>query len=160
MLSPSAYSPVGKPSAKSGITRSVGFNRRADLIISGNAITNVQLSNYIRPRNETECNGFKFAHGALQKVDLDTLFRQNNLLRAARRYIDTPFFETNAAIAYVFFHYVGDKRHIHGVLITDKNYQLLRRFDCRDLGMHHRPNSENVMDFCQKFVTVTQQKVA
>lgn len=46
------------------------FDRQTDCISTGNAVCNTQLSAYIRPWSETECNGYTFKPGELLEVDL------------------------------------------------------------------------------------------
>lgn len=46
------------------------FNKQTNLITSGNVIANTMYGNYIRPWNETECNGLTFEKGKLFESDL------------------------------------------------------------------------------------------
>ncbi len=46
------------------------YERMQSGIFTGNAVTNVQISNIIRPWNETNCNGGTYEPGHLQKFDL------------------------------------------------------------------------------------------
>lgn len=39
---------------------------------TGNAVTSLQLSTFIRPVDQTECNGFYFEPGYLRNKDLET----------------------------------------------------------------------------------------
>ena len=48
------------------------FNRQTQCISTGNIVSNTLLGWYIRPFNETKCNGFDFEPGNLQKADLKT----------------------------------------------------------------------------------------
>ncbi|MDO8415919.1 MAG: hypothetical protein Q7S87_06865, partial [Agitococcus sp.] len=74
----------------------------------------------------------------------------------------STFFQNHSGIAYRFFHFKGFTRVIHGVILTDDEYRLIRRFDIEELGIgvRHRPVSHNVMDFCQQFVCVPQALAA
>jgi hypothetical protein len=51
------------------------FDRQADCVSIGNMIGHVQLSGFIRPRNEIECNGLPFEKGHLQEYDLGWLLK-------------------------------------------------------------------------------------
>ncbi|GAI19621.1 unnamed protein product, partial [marine sediment metagenome] len=46
------------------------FNKQCSLITTGNQIGNVVLSNYVRPFDEVECNGFTSEPGHLQNYDI------------------------------------------------------------------------------------------
>lgn len=46
------------------------FNNQTNCISVGACICNTQYSNYIRPYNETQCNGISFKKGELQTSDL------------------------------------------------------------------------------------------
>lgn len=52
---------------------------------SGNAITPLQLSTFIRPVNETECNGFHFEPGYLRNKDLETFAKYPRALAYFKR---------------------------------------------------------------------------
>jgi len=46
------------------------FDRQTNCISTGNVIANTQLSLYVRPYRETECNGYTFKPGDLLEADL------------------------------------------------------------------------------------------
>lgn len=46
------------------------FDRQTNCISAGNVIANTQLSTYVRPYRETECNGLSFKPGELLEADL------------------------------------------------------------------------------------------
>jgi hypothetical protein len=46
------------------------FDRQTNCIAAGNVIANTQLSLYVRPYRETECNGHTFKPGELLEADL------------------------------------------------------------------------------------------
>ena len=46
------------------------FNKQVNLITTGNAICNTQMSMFIRPYKETKCNGFENPEGHLMRWDL------------------------------------------------------------------------------------------
>lgn len=133
----------------------VMFNKRANHITTGNAYTNVQSSTYIRPRKETQCNGFTFQPKHLQQADLKIFQYTYREMDAVRHYVEkTAFFEENTAIAYRFFHTDGQRHVVHGVIITDANYRLVRRFDRSDLWLPYSAKSAAILDFCEQFVTL------
>ena len=60
---------------KTGTRQLVGtgwkeFDRQTNCITTGNAVCNTQMSTYIRPFSETECNGHVFRPGELMAFDL------------------------------------------------------------------------------------------
>jgi hypothetical protein len=152
---------IGSPLYQAGLTLSKGFNRKADVITTGSVYSGVQSSCHIRARQELECNGFARAHSELQRFDLKTFCFDLREMRRVHQFIEkSPFFETNSGIAYRFFHFKGETRIIHGVILTDSHYNLIRRFDSEELGTAHRPVSVNVLDFCQQFVCRPQPLAA
>ena len=46
------------------------FDRQTNCISAGNVIANTQISTYVRPYRETECNGLTFKPGELMTLDL------------------------------------------------------------------------------------------
>ncbi len=46
------------------------FDRQTNCITTGNAVCNTQISSFIRPYSDTECNGFTFKPGELLEADL------------------------------------------------------------------------------------------
>ena len=47
------------------------FDRQTNFLATGNVIANTQISSFIRPWCETECNGFTRREGELMKYDLN-----------------------------------------------------------------------------------------
>lgn len=93
------------------------FNRQVDCISSGNVIGHVQLSGYVRPRSETECNGFTSEKGHLQEYDLGWLVENfPNYLKEFIRKLD--YAEDHSVIAYEFRHWNGKKKIVHGYVVT------------------------------------------
>lgn len=78
------------------------FNKQTNLIDNnGNMIASTQCSKYIRAYNDTECNGFSFAKGHLQNVDI------KHLSTTAKLYIqeqnkDTTFWVTEFYLKDIF----------------------------------------------------------
>ena len=89
------------------------FNKQTNLITSGNVIANTMWGLYIRPYNETECNGLTFKEGELFQQDL----KHFNITRAMREYIKSL---NRKIVLYEIFIYRGQRKDIIGWLIEDK----------------------------------------
>jgi hypothetical protein len=153
MNQPKAF--IGPSGFPADLTSHATFNRKVDLIMTGIVYSNVQNSTHIRPRQQLECNSRLFACGHLQNFDLDVFGYKSQEMSAVTCYIkNDPYFESHAAIAYRFFHYVGDDRVIHGVIVTDGEHRLLRRFDREDLAIRRSRKSASVLDFCLPHVSI------
>lgn len=96
--------------------------------MTGNAITNTQVSTYIRPSSMTEANGQHFAAGELRAFDLAGLFARNS--REPGRddliyVLKAPENRDRMLIAYKVFHTTKARidtpaeRKIHGWVLTD-----------------------------------------
>lgn len=115
------------------------FDKTCQCLFKGNAITDTQYSNYIRPKAETECNGMVFAEGYLRKSDLNG----GICLRMPQQYKDAIIkaTETEPAILYKIFHYRGKMQIVHGWILTKTNNDLIGYY-CAD----HRIKTSMVMD--------------
>jgi hypothetical protein len=106
------------------------FNRQVDCISIGNVIGHVQLSGCVRPRNETECNGYDFPKRHLQEYDLCWLLK--NFPNYVKEYIrKLDYAEDHPLIAYEFRHWRGKKKVVHGYVVTtgsDNGHKLLRKW--------------------------------
>lgn len=102
------------------------FERQADRqggIYTGNVFGTVQRSSFIRPETQTECNGFTFAPGELRRSDMDGFSSEripNDFVR--KIYAHT---ERHPAILYRMQHYRGQRRIVHGYILTDSNGRTL-----------------------------------
>ena len=99
------------------------FDRQTNCIGTGNMIANTQVSFFIRPRIQTECNGQAFPVGDLRAFDmkkwhLPWIVRDMVLGLTERRKI----------ILYQFHHWNDDKRIVHGYVATTPGHRLLRTF--------------------------------
>jgi len=107
------------------------FNRQCRLIRPGNTIGDVQLSFYIRPYHETECNGLKFKEGELQNYDLEWFSvgdaelgaRLEPCMDEIRRLT-----KENGGILYLFKHYTKGKRMLDGLVLTSQKRELIKRW--------------------------------
>lgn len=89
------------------------FNKQTNCISQGNVIANTMYGNYIRPYNETECNGQHFSPGHLFDYDLQFF----KISRAMREYIKSL---NRQVVLYEIFIYRNEKKDIIGWLIEDK----------------------------------------
>lgn len=100
------------------------FDRQTNCIITGNAICNTQISGFIRPFQEQECNGLTFKRGHLLDFDIKG-FKKWFIPQAILNVINDRE-RTDSVILYMFF-------TIHkqfGVqpffwVVTDKNHKLI-----------------------------------
>lgn len=117
------------------------FDRQSEAsFFTGNAITNTQLSFFVRPVNETECNGFKNAPGVLFKHDIDGFGpdvdqRVVSFVRGLKKKV----------VVYQLRHWTGarssQKKIIHGYIVTDTKDRVLQIFKrCR------HPKSHDIID--------------
>lgn len=123
-LSPARLRAVARYAEGPVRTGHVIFDRRAngeDGIHKGNAITALQVSNFVRPRAQVICNGFSFPPGALRDHDMGR-FRASMPIEVQREI--AAMTEEREAIVYQFGHYVGDTRRLHGWLCTDVHGRL------------------------------------
>lgn len=88
------------------------FNKQTNCISSGNVIANTMWGLYIRPYNETECNGLTFKEGELFESDL----KHFNISRAYKEYIKSL---NRQIVLYEIFIYRNGKKDIIGWLIED-----------------------------------------
>lgn len=88
------------------------FNKQTNLITSGNVIANTIYGRYIRPYNETKCNGITFEKGELFDFDLKLFHISNNF----KEYIKSL---ERQVILYEIFIYRNGKRDIIGWLVED-----------------------------------------
>lgn len=108
------------------------FNRKVDLISTGNVWGSVQTSGYVRPYSEAECNGFTRPPGHLRDFDLKGF---TQMPQHVLRYI-LSVTENKSVIVYKFFHvcnrgyWKGESKTVHGWVITSTGpeYRLLRYF--------------------------------
>lgn len=102
------------------------FDRRANMVAGlhrGNAVTALQLSNYIRAHRQVACNGFIFNPGELQSFDLQR-FRASMPLGVMRQVEEMT--AEREAVLYQVSHYSGNTRHVHGWICTDVHGRFLR----------------------------------
>lgn len=99
------------------------FDMQTNCITTGNAYCNTQTSGFIRPFNETECNGLSFSKGHLMNFDMKQFQKFgipeniSEILRNSER--------EDSVILYMFF--VRDKGRVKPFcwVVTDRNYKLI-----------------------------------
>jgi hypothetical protein len=123
------------------------FNRKADLISTGNVVSNVQKSSYIRPFSETECNGIVNPPGHLRDFDLKPFL--TTIPSGVLKYVESVSMNKQVVL-YRIQHYVGERRVIHGWIVTKdwrENHGLLRCFS------NGGRKSRSVIDEAVKYLT-------
>jgi len=120
------------------------FNRQVSMITTGNQIGNTVLSAYIRPYNETKCNGFTNPPGHLQEYDLGWLVKEAPEI--VKDWVREQG-KTKSFILYLFFHWRNGNRIIHGAIITDGEHDHAKTFYLR-----YTAKSISVVDEARKYV--------
>lgn len=88
------------------------FNKQTNLITTGNVIAKTMYGSYIRPYNETKCNGLTFEIGHLFEYDLQFFHISNRF----KEYIKSL---NKKVILYEIFIYRKGKKDIIGWLVED-----------------------------------------
>ena len=129
-------------------TENKTFNRKTIVITHGNVIAPTMFGFYIRSPKNTECNGFTFPEWHLFKTDMKP-FREE--LRLNQRVIDYVAHEAlkrdKSVILYAFFHWRGQKRIIHGFVLTDWDYKHIETF-----YSNYRSKTISVLNECKKYI--------
>ena len=124
------------------------FDRFCNFIGTGNVIADGQISSFIRPHSETECNGRTWAPGELQEFDLrpflETRIISPNIARIVRESA-----KEQAVILYVFSHFRAGKRVTHGAVVTDEKHHLFHKFVTGPTR-----KSEAVIDWCLPYISL------
>lgn len=88
------------------------FNKQTNCISRGNVIANTMWGLYIRPWNETKCNGLTFKEGELFNSDL----KYFSISRAMREYIKSL---NRQVVLYEIFIHRNMRKDIIGWLVED-----------------------------------------
>ena len=137
------------------------FDRQANrnFVGVGNVVSDVQLSSYIRPTYETQCNNRAVTPGHLQDYDIRHFRRSRPAMPAdvelaTRKAADC----WGGAILYRFGYYVSvrrDPRRIHlGWVVTNKQHRLVAAFPAST------PKARRVIDTLLDFVTEGESVLA
>lgn len=119
------------------------FDKQTNLITSGNCISNTQYSNYIRPYNETKCNGFEKQKGDLFNFDLQHFSISNSL----REYIKSL---NDQVCLYEFRIYRKGIKDVIGWLIERKNGQIT--IEVNNYNMGHYLKRYKALEFCKNII--------
>lgn len=120
------------------------FDRQTNLITKGNVISNTQISGYIRPYNQTECNGRTVKKGELQDFDLRKFGRLPYYVEEMVR----TCAKDKTVILYMFFHRNAyNEKVVHGYIITNTNYNVIDIFVTGT-----RRKSRDVIQECKLYV--------
>jgi len=122
------------------------FDRQTNCISTGNVIANTQISFFIRPFSETKTWAGDRPPGHLQNYDMEK-WREWGLPRYIDRYI-TDRARTESVILYRFHHWNGDRRIVHGYIVTRANHVLMRKFVTGPTW-----KSQLVIDECAQYVS-------
>lgn len=117
----------------------IAFDQQTNCISTGNIIANTQYGGFIRARTQTECNGHNFPEGYLRERDLEPFLEYSRLGRGSRGWRQQEMTyaalervrgetEDKSIILYSFFHYNGDKRIVHGFILTKTDYEFIGRY--------------------------------
>lgn len=99
------------------------FNRQVDCISSGNVIGRVQLSGFVRPYKEVECNGRVNPKGHLQEYDLGWLLKDFPCY--VKDYI-RKHGKDKSLIGYEFRYWRGNRKHVCGYVVTTGDEKLMK----------------------------------
>ncbi len=103
------------------------FNKQCDYISTGNVIGTVQLSFFVRPYNEVECNGFTNPPGHLRDFDLK-VWRNRRTPHVVLDCVKELTNDGKKIILYCFRHWNNGEEVVHGYVITDDKHNLLKQF--------------------------------
>jgi hypothetical protein len=141
------------PNAMALQTGNAAFDSKRVCVTEGNCLSDTMIGLFIRPRLETRCNGMEFAPGALQAFDLKP-FDHVPEAQALPEFIRSDAkFDSLTCIAYLIFHHESGKRILHGGLVTDRQRQLIRRFDRSAFGLRASLKSDAVLRKARFYLT-------
>ena len=113
------------------------FDNQTNIITTGNVVARTQFSGYVRPKSETECNGFVRDEGVLQKYDLEEGFLSSLLPYRLKKDVGILADENGGCIAYLFFYKKSSgQRDFIGLVITSKDYKHLKTFYLTNSNKH------------------------
>lgn len=130
-------------------------NGEGGLVLTGNVISDCMYGFHVRAHRDTECNGFTFPPGELQKADLKPATEgYRSAFHTARRFIESSeHFKTQNGWCYIIRHVRGFRDAvIHGIVITDKAGKLLRCMSYREIHGRDSMKSQSVVDAVLPFL--------
>lgn len=106
------------------------FDNQTRCISTGNVVAHTQLSGFVRPKSETQCNGFVRDQGVLQKYDLQQGFLSSFIPHYLKSDVGKIADENGGCIAYLFFYRKAKERFktYIGLVITSKDHKHLKTF--------------------------------
>lgn len=118
------------------------FDRQTNYISTGNVIANTQLSSYIRPYRETECNGLTFKPGELLMSDLKAFgygppgdIMDILCHKRRKRSVILYMFSTHEVVGNI----VGRRMRVPFLwVVTDRDHRLIRCFYVHRCGAQMR----------------------
>ena len=137
-------------------TEHLTFSKSADLITTGNVISNVQHSGYIRAVTDTECNGFQFPVGQLRDFDLQA-FKGKMPAHVYRRVMELT--QSRTVILYEFrTPYRGRQSTVHGYIVTGTDREHHELIETFVTGPTYK--SRDVIDRASRMVAVKPAETA
>jgi len=120
---------------------------------TGNVVSNNQLSFYLRPYNETECNGHNFETGRLLEYDLNHFADLPNSVRYEILETVNP---NKIYCLYEFRHWNKGKKYIHGYVLTEvskcyKQDKLIRSYTTGKTN-----KSQKIIDTMINYISVSE----
>lgn len=129
-------------------TENKTFNRQTRVITHGNVIAPTMFSSYIRSPKETECNNSTYPEWYLFKTDMKPFEERLRLNQSLVNYVAHEALKRDkSVILYAFFHWKGQKRIIHGFILTDWDYKHIETFYA-----NNRRKSISVLRECKKYI--------
>lgn len=133
-----------------------GFNKQCESLGVGNVWGTCQFSNYIRSYTETECDGFTFPVGDLQKADLDHF---KDIPSHIRQQVEQMTRNTGG-ILYEIRHWgrrlpYQDRRQkiIHGYILTAQHNSVIPYRHLRTFQLRHGVKSYSIMATAREYVS-------
>lgn len=127
------------------------FNEQTNCISFGNAIANTQYSNFIRPYNETICNGKHFEKGYLRDYDLQFFEKLNEQILSYIHEIT----ENKGCMVYEFFIHRYNKKKVIGYVIGQEySYRI---FNLGDNRQYYKYSS--ALDLCKQIIEKNDNEI-
>ena len=126
------------------------FNEQTNLISTGNVIANTQFSSYIRPYNETECNGLTRPAGELLKFDLQ--YFRNIPERIINILWDKTRTESYILYQFSVYNKKYNERDIIGYVLTDYNDNLITYAVTCNYGSCYYKRESAILE-CIEYIT-------
>lgn len=101
------------------------FDKQTNVITTGNVYANTQLSSYIRPWKETQCNGITYNEGYLMKYDLQQYWRFLSYVPKRIMNVLKDKERTESIILYMFFTTTNDRIFPFCFVLTDYSHNLI-----------------------------------